>query len=64
MQAGLGGKIWGLLLGPFVGLTAIGVILELTLTASPYYQLFLVPILGGIAWLVAYIYYLNKRLGT
>lgn len=38
--------------------------LNITLAASPYYPLFLVPLLGGIAWLVAYIYYLNKKLDT
>ena len=62
LQVGIGGRIWGLLLGPFIGLMAVGVALGITLAASPYYQLFLVPILGGIAWLAAYVYYLNKRL--
>jgi hypothetical protein len=62
LQVGIGGRVWGLLLGPFVGLIAIGVVLSVTLTASPYYQLFLVPILGGVAWLGAFIYHLNKRI--
>ena len=64
LQVGIGGRTWGLLLGPFIGLIAIGVALAITLAASPYSQLFLVPILGGFAWLVAYVYYLNKRLST
>ena len=64
MQAGIGGRIWGLLLGPFLGLIAAGVILSIVLAASPYYPLFPVPILGGIAWLVAYVYYLNKRISV
>jgi len=57
MKAGVGGRIWGLMLGPFLGLIAIGVILNVTLGVSP-----LVPIIGGTAWLVAYIYYLTRRL--
>jgi len=63
LQVGLGGRVWGLLLGPFVGLMAVGVVLSITLTASPYYQWFLVPFLCGFAWLAAYIWYLNKKLG-
>ena len=62
MQVGIGGRRWGLLLGPLFVLMAIGVTLSMTLTASPYSLLFLVPFLGGFAWLVAYVYYLNKRL--
>jgi hypothetical protein len=53
-----------LLLGPFFGLIAIGVALSVTLAASPYFLLFLVPILGGIAWVAAYVYYLNNRVST
>jgi len=64
MQAGIGGRIWGLLLGPLLGLIVIGVVLGITLTSMPYHQLFLIPIVGGIAWEVAYIYHLNRRLGT
>jgi len=64
LQVGIGGRIWGLLLGPFIGLMAVGVALGITLAASPYYQLFLVPILGGIAWVAAYVYYLDKRIST
>ena len=64
LQVGIGGKTWGFLLGPFIGLLAIGVALSIILTASPYYLLFLVPILAGFAWLAAYIYLLNKRLGA
>jgi len=63
LQVGLGGRVWGLLLGPFVGLIAIGVVLSVTLTASPYYQWFLAPFFGGFAWLAVYILYLNKKLG-
>jgi len=64
LQVGLGGRTWGLLLGPFVGLMITGVALGVTLTESPYYPLFLVPILGGFAWLAAFIWYLNRTLGT
>ena len=64
MQVGIGGRTWGLLLGPFVGLIVMGLVLSIALTASPYYQLFLVPILGGIVCLVAYVYHLNKRISV
>jgi len=63
LQVGVGGRIWGLLLGPFLGLTATGVVLIIMLTASPYFLLSLAPFLGGIVWLAAYVYYLFKRLG-
>jgi hypothetical protein len=63
LQVGLGGRIWGLLLGPFLLLTAMGVMLSITLAASPYFPLSLVLFLAGIAWVVAYVYHLNKRLG-
>lgn len=59
MVAGLGGRIWGLMLGPFIGLLAIGVAI---LTTSPYYRPYgIVSILGGIAWIVAYVYYLTRQ---
>lgn len=64
MQAGIGGKIWGLLLGPLLLLIMAGVVLSLTSASSPYHQLFPVPIVGGIVWEVAYIYHLNRRLGS
>jgi hypothetical protein len=64
LQVGIGGRVWGLLLGPFFGLIAIGVALSVTLAASPFLLLFLVPILGGIAWVAAYVYYLNRRVST
>ena len=59
MQAGLGGRIWGLMLGPFLGLVAIGVVLNMALAVSP-----LVPILGGIAWLMAFVYFLNRKVAS
>jgi hypothetical protein len=64
MHIDIGGGLWGLPLGPSLGLIAIGVMLSMTLTASPYYVLFLVPFLGGIAWVVAYVYLLSERLST
>lgn len=64
MVAGIGGRVWGLLLGPILVLIVVGVVLGITLTSSPYQQLFLVPILGGVVWEVAYIYHLNRRLGA
>ena len=62
MEAGVGGRIWGLLIGPFLLLIGIGVALNVTLAGSPYYALQLVPILGGIAWLAVYAFYLNKKI--
>ena len=64
LQVGIGWRIWVWLLGPSIGLMTIGITLSITLTASPYYQLFLVPLLGGFAWLAAYVYFLNKKHGT
>jgi len=64
LQVGIGGRTWALLLGPFLGLIVVGVMLSVTLTASPDYLLFLIPFLGGFAWLVAYVYFLNRRLGA
>jgi hypothetical protein len=60
LQVGIGRRRWWLLVGPSVGLIAIGGALVMT----PYHQLFLVPFAGGLAWLAAYIYYLDRRLGT
>ena len=64
LQVGVGARIMGVLLGPFFGLLAIGLVLVITQTSSPYYRLSLVPFLGGIAWLVVDVYYLNKKFGT
>jgi len=64
LQVGMGRRIWGLLLGPSLGLMAIGVILSVTLSASPYFSLFLVPFIGGVVWLAAYVLFLNRRLGA
>ena len=63
MIAGIGGRVWGLMLLPFLGLIAVGVLFGITPTGSIYHLLFPVPILGGIGWIVAYIYYLNTRHG-
>jgi len=64
LQVGMGGRIWGLLLGPSLGLMAIGVILSIILTSSPYFLVFLVPFIGGVAWLAAYVVFLNRKLGS
>jgi len=62
-QVGVGRRIMGRLLVPFFGFLAIGMILVITQTSSSYYRLSLVPFFGGIAWLVSYVYYLNKKFG-
>ena len=64
LQVGIGRRIMGRLLVPFFGFLAIGMILVITQASSPYYRLSLVPFLGGIVWLVLYVYYLNKKFGT
>ena len=63
MQVGVGGRIWGLLLGPFLVLLAAGVVLLAVTPPSPDYLLSLVPIVAGIAWVAAYFWYLDRRLG-
>ena len=62
-QTDIGRRIWGLMIGPSLALIAIGLLSLVILISSPYFLLFLVPILGGTAWTPVYIYYLNKRLG-
>jgi len=64
LQVGIGGRLWGLLLGPCLGLIALGVILSTTPAGSSYFLLFPVPILGGIAWVVGVVYFLKKRVST
>jgi len=64
LQVGIGRRIWGLLLGPFLGLMVISVTLSITLAGSPYFLLFPVPIIGGIAWAVGIVYFLKKRVST
>jgi len=64
LQVGIGGKLWGILLGPFLVLVATGVILSITLAGSSYFLLFPVPIVAGIAWVVANVYVLKKRVTT
>jgi hypothetical protein len=63
MQVGIGGRLWGVLLGPFFVLLAMGLMLLSTTASSPYYLLSLVPIAGGIAWVAGYFGYLYRRLG-
>jgi len=63
MQVGLGGRIWALLLGPFLVLLAIGLVLLAVTPPSPEYLLGLVPIIGGIAWVAAYFGHLYRKLG-
>ena len=64
LQVGIGGRLWGLLLGPFFAFAVIGVILSITLVGSPYFLLFPIPIVGGIAWVVTIVYFLKKRVST
>ena len=63
LQAGVGRRLWGLMLGPFLGLLVVSAVLGVTLTASPYLPLFLMaPPLAGMGWALVYFFYLKKRL--
>ena len=64
LQVGIGGRLWGLLLGPFLVLAAIGVVLSITLAGSPSFLLFPVPIVGGIVWVLATVYFMKRRVST
>ena len=64
LQVGIGGRLWGILLGPFLVLAAAGVIFSITLAGSPYFLLFTLPIVGGVAWVIVMVYLLKKRVAA
>ena len=63
MVAGVGGKVWGLLLCTIFVFIVTGVI-GMSLASPPDRPLFFIPIVGGVVWEVAYIFHLNRRLGA
>ena len=63
LPVGVGRRLWGMMLGPFLGLLVLSATLGLTQSASPARPLFLgVPPFLGISWALAYFFYLNRKL--
>ena len=57
-ETSIGGKVWGLLLGPLIVLVTVGILLLVTYQD---YILFIVPLVLGFAWIALYIIYLYRN---
>jgi hypothetical protein len=61
-ETGIGGKIWGLMLGPPIALIVIGFLLR-SVIGFQRPAFLLVPVALGILWIMIYIIYLVVKSG-